>query len=101
MRRARSTMLVLLIGLPSVRSTSGLIRAWDGPSHSCEQHEVVTVDELGLVDVAQHRFDIGRGPAHDSRRLLRAVIDEAARDFASIGTDAADDLAAAEMARHC
>src|SRR5690349_11106293 len=85
-------------GRPSALRAAALIRAWDGPAHSCEQHEVVAVDELRLVDVAQHRFDFRRRPAHDARRLLRTVIDEAARDFASVGADAADDLAAAEIA---
>src|SRR5438552_17231723 len=63
-----------------------------------EQHQIIAVDELGLVDVAQDRFNLGRRLAQNSRCLLRSVVDEPARDLATILREAADDLAASERA---
>src|SRR5436853_583325 len=46
-----------------------------------QDDEVVAVDELGLGDVAEDRFDLARGLAQDARRFARRVVHEAARDL--------------------
>lgn len=47
-----------------------------------EQDQVVPVDELGLVHVAEFGLDVAGGGAQDAARVGRAVVDEAARDLA-------------------
>jgi len=52
---------------------------------SSEQHQVIAVDQFGLVDVAQRGFDLVRGLAHDFPGFIGGVIDQSAGDFAAIG----------------
>ena len=56
------------------------------------------MNQLGLIDITEHRLDLRRRPADDARCFLCAVVDEAARDLASVRCYAADDLAATEVA---
>src|SRR5437016_3348287 len=62
-----------------------------------EQHQVVSMDELRFVDVAQDCFDFRRGLTQDALRLCGAVTDQAARDFPSVGIAAADHFSALEL----
>src|SRR6266404_4763599 len=72
------------------------LRRNEGPALS-EQDQVVSVDQLRFVDVAQDSFDFRRGLAQDALRLCGAVIDQPARDFPSVGVAAADHFAALEQ----
>src|SRR5690242_17617194 len=56
------------------------------------------MNELRLVDIAEHRFDFRRWPPHDASCFLSAVIYEPARDFASVGRVTPNDFAAPERA---
>jgi hypothetical protein len=56
------------------------------------------MNQFGLVDVAEDRLDFRRRLPQDARRLLRAVVDEPARDLAAVGIAAAADLSALEFA---
>ena len=58
------------------------------------------MDELRLIHVAEDRFDLAGGAAHDPARLLGGVVREAARHLAAVGIDDADDFAALELARY-
>ena len=85
-RRCRSRRLLDARSV-GVMATPASNAAVDAATSRCatEQHQVVAVDQLGLVDVAQDRLDLRRRLAQDARRFLRAVVDEAARDLASVG----------------
>ena len=60
------------------------LRRRAGAPRSLEQHQVVAVDQLGLVDIAEDRFDLARRPAHDAARLGGGVVHQAARDLAAV-----------------
>ena len=60
---------------------------------------VVPVDELGLVDVAEDRLDLApTACAGSGASSADAVVDQAARDLAAVGVEAADHFAALEFA---
>src|SRR5258705_4300020 len=64
---------------------------------SAQNHHIVPVYQLGFVDVAEDCLDLGGRLAQDARRLLRTVVHETARDLATVGVEASDDLAALEL----
>src|SRR5207247_5678375 len=65
-----------------------------------EQHEIVAVDHFVAPLVAEETLDVARVPALDLVELRGAVVDEAARELAPVGAEAAHAVAHAEGANH-
>src|SRR5438445_5890680 len=63
-----------------------------------EQHEVVAVDHLVAALVAEQALDVARMRALDPLELRRAVVDQAARELAPVGAEAAHAVPHAEAA---
>src|SRR5206468_4463503 len=63
-----------------------------------DQHEVVAVDHLVAALVAEQALDVARMRALDLLELRRAVVDQAARELAPVGAEAAHAVPHAEAA---
>jgi len=50
-----------------------------------QHHEVVAMDQLRLVDIAEDRLDLARSAPGYPAGLLRVVVDQPARDFGALG----------------
>ena len=74
--------------------------AADCATQRSAQHEVVAVDQFGLLDEAQDGSDLGGGTAHDAARLGARIVDEAAGDLAIVRPEAGHDFTALELAHH-
>src|ERR1700751_1733933 len=80
------------------RGMSGdcLTRRW--LQRPLEQDQVVAVNQLGLVDIAEQLRDLGGGFSHDALSFGGAVVDEPARNFTSVGVATRHHFAALERA---
>src|SRR3989475_4411061 len=74
------------------------LRSWGRGLRPAEQHEVVAVDHLVAALVAEQALDVARVRALDLLELRRAVIDQAARELAPVGAEAAYAVPHAEAA---
>ena len=64
----RGTIQIAAEGVDALRRGGhprGIARSRAGGTRPLEQHQVVPVDELRLIHVAEDRFDLARRPAHD------------------------------------
>src|SRR5206468_6058000 len=93
--RARS-LARLAASLPPARGPR--LRSWGRGLRPAEQHEVVAVDHLVAALVAEQALDVARVRALDLLELRRAVVDQAARELAPVGAEAAHAVPHAEAA---